>query len=88
MITVFDPVAYERVSDGSFFCRNCMWRWLQENEAAPHYRPCSSFAILAWQECRDCGVRLAHFFRESAIEDELITMYDDPLLFFESDRDW
>ena len=87
MITVFDPVAYERVSDGSFFCWNCIWRYLQENEPALYYRPCSSFAILAWKECRGCGVRLVHFFRNVVVEDELITMYDDSLSFFESDRD-
>ena len=87
VITVFDPVAYERVSDGSFFCGNCLWRWLQENEPAPHYRPCSSFAILAEQECLQCGVRFVRFFRERE-EDELVTMYDDPFAFIESDRDW
>ena len=85
---MFDPVAYERVSDGSFFCRNCMWRWLQENEPAPYYCPCSSFSVLVGKECLQCGVGFAHFFRESEVEDELITMYDDPLLFFASDRDW
>jgi len=83
----FEPMAYERVSDGSFFCWNCMWRYLQENGAAPYYRPCSLFSVLAEKECLQCGVRLACFFREWE-EDELVTMYDDPLLFFESDRDW
>ena len=88
MDTIFDPIAYERVSDGAFFCWNCMWRWMKWHEtAAPYYRPCSSLAILGWKVCQECGVRFAHFFRERE-EDELVTMYDDPLLFVESDRDW
>ena len=84
---MFDPVADERVSDGSFFGGTCQWRWLHENEPAPYYRPCSSVEILAGKECLQCGVRLACFFREWE-EDELVTMYDDPLAFLASDRDW
>jgi len=87
MDTIFDPIAYERVSDGAFFCWNCMWRWMKWYGETPYYRPCSSFVVLAWKDCRECGIRFAHFFRERE-EDELVTMYDDPLLFVESDRDW
>jgi len=77
-------LAYQRVSDGAWFCRLCLWRWLEANPAAPGHCPCWDVVVLQGKLCRDCGRLLLR----TSVEEELVTAYDDPLAWATSDGDW
>lgn len=77
-------LAYQRVSDGAWFCASCLDFWLLFTDPFPSHRPCHDAACLAGIVCGECG-RLV--LREP-VENELLTAYDDPLVWAESDVDW
>jgi len=77
-------LAYQRVSDGAWFCASCLWRWLEANRAAPGHCPCWDIAVLQGKLCRDCGRSVLR----EPVEGDLLTAYDDPLAWAQSDSDW
>jgi len=77
-------LAYQRVSDGAWFCASCLGYWLLFTDPEPSHRPCHDAARLYEIVCRDCG-RLV--LREP-VEGDLLTAYDDPLAWAQSDSDW
>jgi len=77
-------LAYQRVSDGAWFCASCLGYWLLFTDPEPSHCPCYDASRLPGIVCRECG-RLV--LREP-VEEEGVTAYDDPLAWAFSDRDW
>ena len=76
--------AYQRVSDGAWFCVGCLRTWLLYIGPQVAYRPCHETVSLVGIVCQECGQSVLR----EPVEDDLVTAYDDPLSWATSDEDW